>query len=272
MKLETLLNKIFQVDAFTTEPFKGNPAGVVVLKDLTDTHFMQMMAAEMNLSETAFICESGEEYHIRFFTPNSEIALCGHATLAAAHILNEQKVVASGESIVFKTSRHQLVVQMDDHGIHMQFPTYNFKPTDTIAEFCEITGLGEPQEFYKSEHGWYMAYYADSAEVIKAHPRIQHMRHTDFGQLIITAPGNKKEGQDYILRCFVPAMGIDEDPVTGSAQCILAPFWHQKLHKTEMNAHQASQRTGNMHVRLMSEDRIQISGHAVTVFEGRLRI
>jgi PhzF family phenazine biosynthesis protein len=272
MKLDSLIGKVFQVDAFTSEPFKGNPAGVVIMKDFSDVGFMQQMAAEMNLSETAFICEREGAYHIRYFTPNSEIGLCGHATLASAHVFTEQKIIAQGEVVIFKSTRHQLVIQTDDHGIHMQFPVYGISAMPITKEFGEITGLPEPQELYKGEHGWFMAYYADALNVIKAHPRLNHMKHTDFGQLIITAPGNRKEGFDYVLRCFVPAMGIDEDHVTGSAQCILGPFWQQKLHKTEFTALQHSQRSGIMHVRVVSEEKIQLSGSAVTVFEGRLRI
>jgi PhzF family phenazine biosynthesis protein len=272
MNIQTLLNRFYQVDAFTKEAFKGNPAGVVVLSDLTDTAYLQHLAAEINLSETAFISQQNEELHIRFFTPYSEIALCGHATLAAAFVLYQNKMALIGEPIIFKTSRHTLVIQSDANGVHMQFPTYNLTPVNAIDAFCDITGLMAPKELYKAEHGWYMAYYASMVDVIKCHPHIAHMKHTDFGLLIITAPGNKKEGYDYVQRCFVPALGIDEDPVTGSAQCVLAPFWSEKLRKTEMTALQLSKRTGLMKVRILSDDKIEISGHAVTIFEGTLKI
>lgn len=272
MKLQSLINRFYQIDAFTSKPFKGNPAGVVIMKDLNDTDFMQKMAAEINLSETAFLCEVKDEFHIRFFTPYSEIALCGHATLAAAHVLYQNNVASLGETIIFKSSRHQLIIQSNKDGIHMQFPIYDITPVPAIKEFVEITGLSTPQELYKSEHGWYMAYYDDPIDVVKAHPHLHHMKHTDFGHLIVTAPGNKKEGNDYILRCFVPALGIDEDPVTGSAQCVLAPYWQQKLDKTTMTALQVSARSGIMHINVIAEDKIEISGHAVTVLEGAVKV
>ncbi|MFT3739304.1 MAG: PhzF family phenazine biosynthesis protein [Breznakibacter sp.] len=272
MKLLQLLKRVYQVDAFTTLPFKGNPAGVVVLDDLSDVGFMQKMAAEMNLSETAFLSDNNGEFHIRFFTPYSEIPLCGHATLASAHVLYENKIAGADEPIVFKSTKHQLAIHYGKNGIHMQFPTYKTQSVDTKKEFCDITGLNEPTHLYKTEHGWFMAHYADVVDVKRAHPHLQHMKHSDFGHLIITAKGSKNEDCDYILRCFVPALGIDEDPVTGSAQCVLAPYWAGHLHKTDMVAYQASSRGGLMHVKIIDDGRIEISGKAVTIFEGNLKV
>lgn len=242
------------------------------MENLNDTDFMQKMASEMNLSETAFLAQENEELHIRFFTPYSEIPLCGHATLASAHVLYENKVKETGESIVFKSVRHQLVISSDNKGIHMQFPVYQIRPIDAEKEFCDVTGLTPPKQLYKTEHGWFMAHYADAVDVKKAHPHLQHMKHTDFGHLIITAQADKKEECDYILRCFVPALGIDEDPVTGSAQCVLAPFWGERLRKSDLVAYQVSARGGTMHVKNIGDSKIEISGKAVTVFEGVLKV
>jgi PhzF family phenazine biosynthesis protein len=272
MKLQTLINQIFQVDAFTTEPFKGNPAGVVFLNDLNNVPLMQKMALEMNLSETAFICEAKETIHIRFFTPYSEIPLCGHATMAAAHVLYSRKIFTTGETIVFKSLRNDLIINSDEHGIKMIFPTYKLQEMPAGKDFTDITGLSQPTNLYKTEHGWFMAYYDDTLDVIKAHPHIHHMKHSDFGHLIITAPGDKKEGFDYVVRCFVPALGIDEDPVTGSAQCALVPFWKSKLGKHEFTAFQASTRSGILHLKWLDDEKIEITGSAITIFEGVLKI
>jgi PhzF family phenazine biosynthesis protein len=272
MNLKPLVNQIFQVDAFTNEPFKGNPAGVIFLENLNDVPFMQKMATEMNLSETAFICQIKDQLHVRFFTPYSEIALCGHATMATAHILYTHMHFSMSETIALKSLRNDLLINSDQFGIKMVFPTYNLQEVNVENEFHDNTGLPMPASLFKTEHGWYMAVYNDTLDVIKAHPHIQRMRHSDFGHLIITAPGEKSEGCDYVLRCFVPALGIDEDPVTGSAQCALVPYWKEKLKKTELTAYQASKRGGHIQLKWLSETKIEIIGNAVTIFEGKLLI
>lgn len=262
--------KLFQVDAFTTEVFKGNPAGVVISDTVCDDAYMQHMASEMNLSETAFVTPGDGIFHIRFFTPFAEIPLCGHATLSAAAVLYDQKMVSAGTPIHFKTSRHSLFVSGDVNHLKMDFPLMTVNRVDVTPDFTETTGL-VPTELYKTDHGWYLAWFNTTEEIHKAHPRLQHMKHSEFGHLIIATSVFKKEGYDCVVRAFVPALGIDEDPVTGSAQCVIAPIMKLKHGVDHYDVTQVSQRSGTMSVRRLNEERIEIAGNAVIVFEAELR-
>ena len=262
--------KLFQVDAFTTEAFKGNPAGVVISDTAFDDAYMQHMAEEMNLSETAFVTPGDGLFNIRFFTPYAEIPLCGHATLSAAAVLYDQMIVPNGTPIHFKTSRHSLFVSGDENVLKMDFPVMTVNRMDITADFTETTGL-TPAELYKTDHGWYLAWFNTVEEIQRAHPRLQHMKHSEFGHLIIATSILKKEGYDCIVRAFVPALGIDEDPVTGSAQCVIAPIMKLKFGVDHYDVKQVSHRTGTMSVRRLNEERIEIEGNAVIIFEALLR-
>jgi PhzF family phenazine biosynthesis protein len=274
MKPMTLKNhqkSIYQVDAFTAEAFKGNPAGVVFADATMETDFMQKFAAEMNLSETAYIFDGDGCFNIRFFTPFSEVPLCGHASLAAAHVLIEKGIVDKNETILFKTHKYDISFSKKGDYLLMNLPVYAINKAEITKEFHDLTGLS-PAELYKSEHGWHLAFFDDKADIIRAHPHLQHMRHSEYGNLIVTAKGEKNDDYDFVYRCFAPALGIDEDPVTGSAQCALVPFWKLKTGKSLFKSYQASQRKGRIEASFIDPQTIQIKGKAITIFEGKLML
>lgn len=260
---------IFQVDAFTDEPFKGNPAGVMFVDDTVSDDWMQNVAMEMNLSETAFLAPFQNGYKIRFFAPSVEIPLCGHATLASAHILYEEAIVAASEAITFHSNVGVLTVEKDKDGIVMDFPRYPLQKIAIDEGFKRLIGF-EPIEMYTSFNGWVIAI-GDSEETIaQAAPAFEHMTKNGYGHLMITAAATTASA-DFVCRCFAPISGINEDPVTGSAHCALTPLWAEKLGKTVLNSIQLSQRTGHLKVELQG-DRVIIKGKAVTVFEASLKI
>jgi len=269
MVLEKYINRFYQVDAFTSEPFKGNPAGIMICKSSTSTDFMQKMAAEINLPETAFIYEIDHALHVRFFTPETEIPLCGHATLAAAHVLFEKGIMSQNSPLKLSSQRHLLEAEKTEDGkIRLKLPLYTFEKSDRLKEFNNVSGI-RCDELYKTEHGWYMAILNTEEEIMRLNPHLQHMKHSDFGQVIVSAPARKDQSVDYFVRCFVPGFGIDEDPVTGSAQCALAPYWSRKKRKNNFEVYQSSRRGGKLTVAVHS-DYLFLSGNAVTLFEGNV--
>jgi len=264
------MNVLFQVDAFTEEPFKGNPAGVMVVSDDITTERMQQLTLEINLSETAFIFPQGEDiFQIRYFTPLREVDLCGHATLASAHILYETGRVAPDRLIQFKAKGADLSVSKDGDFLVMNFPRYPLSARTVHPDFKALVGF-EPVELYDSSYNWVIAVAASEDEVRNASPVFNALVNDGLGHLMITAPATTP-GYDFVLRCFAPWAGIDEDPVTGSAHCALTPFWAEKLSKTWLTSLQVSKRTGILNTEL-SGDRVIIKGQAVTVFEIKLII
>lgn len=261
---------IYQVDAFTREPFRGNPAGVCILESEPEPEWMQNIAMEMNLSETAFLFPGdGQKREIRFFSPAAEIDLCGHATLSASHIMYEHKYVDEKENIYLHSKAGDLSVRKDGVWITMNFPAYNYERMEVTGEFARVTGI-EPLELYRAAFGWTMALLRDESEVKAMNPDFRAMKDSTFGDLIVTAPP-EGTGYDFCVRCFAPALGIDEDPVTGSAHCALAPFWHMKTGKSEFISHQVSKRGGLLKVAL-KDNRVEISGMAKTIFRAELLI
>jgi len=260
---------IYQVDAFTDELFKGNPAGVLISEKELPTTLMQNIAAEMNLSETAFVTLSKNTYAIRFFTPTTEITLCGHATLASAHILYNNGIVPKTDDIVFKTTETQLSITHSKEGIKMLFPSFKIAPKERIANFATIIGF-EPTELFIDENNWVIAIAKNESEIRKASPNFSKMSEIGLGHLIVTSLSTQNN-IDYVLRCFAPQSGIDEDPVTGSVQCGLATLWHSKTQQTTFNVKQLSKRTGKMKVTL-KEGTVEIIGKAVSVFEAEMVI
>jgi len=263
----THFKTIFQVDAFTTEPFKGNPAGVCILDEEPSGQWMQNVAMEMNLSETAFVFSAGDRLNIRFYTPASEIDLCGHATLSASHILYESGQIRKDEEICLSSKAGELRIRKNGEWITMNFPAYPVDQTDIPAEFKSVTGVS-PAGFYRSAYGWTLALLNSEEEVRMLAPDFSRMKNSEFGDLIVTAV-SEDPAYDFCLRCFAPALGIDEDPVTGSAHCALVPFWHSKTGKTEFVSHQVSKRSGILKVSL-KDDRVEISGQAVTILKADL--
>ena len=241
--------QIFQADAFADSLFKGNPAAVVPLAEWLPDESMQQIAAENNLSETAFFIPEGDHFHIRWFTPNTEVDLCGHATLASAHILfNELEF--KGEQIEFKSKSGLLKVTISADKLQLDFPADPVSPEDTNPEIGNALGAS-PMATYKGKTKHLLLF--DKEETIRnMKPNFHLLKQTNARGIIITAKGKTV---DFVSRFFAPKVGIDEDPVTGSAHTLLVPFWASRLNRTEMTALQLSQRGGQLWCTL-SDDRV----------------
>ncbi|MGD2063260.1 MAG: PhzF family phenazine biosynthesis protein [Nitrospirota bacterium] len=254
----------YQVDAFTTEVFTGNPAAVCPLEGWLDDGVMQAIAGENNLSETAFFVPTGQGFHLRWFSPVREVDLCGHATLASAHVLFEH-LGYDKESVTFETRTGELVVERRDGRLAMDFPVVVPKPCATPEALA--VGLGrEPSEVLAADD--YVAVFGDEATIRGMEPDYGKLRELDLRGVCVTAPG---EEVDFVSRFFAPRYGIPEDPVTGSAHCKLAPYWSARLGKEELEARQVSKRGGAVHCR-MNGDRVVLSGSAVTFMVGEISI
>jgi len=260
---------IYQIDAFAEQAFKGNPAGVMIVGQNTDSEWMQNMAMEMNLSETAFIVPRDQYFEIRYFTPCKEVPLCGHASLASAHLLYEIGLVESDQTIVFQAKGGELKIKKEGDLICMDFPAYPYTQIPVRDDFEQNLGF-RATEMYTSIYDWVIAVADDENEIVNAKPKFEQMNKIGLGHLMITAR-SKMEHIDFVVRCFAPVSGINEDPVTGSAHCALAPLWADKLGKHQLESLQVSQRTGRLSVALYNE-RVLIRGKAVTVFEACLKV
>jgi PhzF family phenazine biosynthesis protein len=260
-------NTIYQVDAFTSEPFKGNPAGVCILDSEPSEKWMQNIAMEMNLSETAFVYPGKDCRNIRFFSPESEVPLCGHATLSASHILYETGTISGNESFKLLSKAGELVIRKQGDYVTMNFPKYEINKLPADPEFKTVIGIN-PVELYKAGFGWTLALLKNEKEVRSLNPDFSNMKHSVYGDLIVTAPSDDPQF-DFCVRCFAPALGINEDPVTGSAHCALVPFWNMKTGKKDFVSHQVSKRSGILKVSLKGE-RVEISGMALTILKGEL--
>ncbi len=256
---------LYQVDAFTAEPFRGNPAAVLFLDGPREETFLAAFAAEMNLSETAFVWPEGDALRLRWFTPALEVDLCGHATLATAHVLWESGRLAHAEPAHFLSRSGPLVARRRGEEIELDFPALPVTSAPIPDELAAILGT-DALEFGQSRDDA-LARVADAATVRALAPDLAALARWERRGLIVTAEGDDGK-HDIVSRFFGPAVGIDEDPVTGSAHCVLAPFWAERLGKMELRAHQASPRGGWLGVRLEGE-RVVLSGSAVTIFAGR---
>lgn len=260
---------IYQVDAFTTQPFKGNPAGVCIYDNEPDSSLMQNIAMEMNLSETAFVFPGKDCRNIRFYTPETEMKLCGHATLSASHILYETGIVPGNEAINFSSKAGELIIKKQGDWITMNFPSYPLEKMDILPEFEKVTGA-RTLELYQTGYGWTLALMKNENEVRSMDPNFTLMKNSKFGDLIVTAESDDP-AFDFCVRCFAPAVGINEDPVTGSAHCALVPFWSGKTGRKEFMSHQVSKREGILKVNVKG-DRVEISGQAKTIFKAELYV
>jgi PhzF family phenazine biosynthesis protein len=260
-------NTIYQVDAFTNEAFRGNPAGVCILESEPSEKWMQNIAMEMNLSETAFVFPGKDCRNIRFFSPESEVPLCGHATLSASHILYETGIVPGIETFRLLSKAGELLIKKQGDWVTMNFPKYDLKELSMDPEFEKVVGTN-PVELYKAGFGWTLALLKNETEVRNLKPDFSNMKHSAYGDLIVTAPSDDPLF-DFCVRCFAPALGINEDPVTGSAHCALVPFWNMKTGKKDFISHQVSKRSGVLKVS-MKGDRVEISGMALTILKGEL--
>lgn len=262
---------IYQVDAFTNRAFGGNPAAVCPLGTFLPDSLMQSIALENNLSETAFIVPmSGDaDYHLRWFTPGVEVALCGHATLATAHIVFTH-LRPELNIVRFQTLSGLLTVVRDGDWYRMDFPSLPPFPFEAPEGLGAAMGA-EPEAVLKSEQGDrdLLLVYADADKVQTLAPDLNALKAFAPYGFIATAPGD--EGTDFVSRCFFPNHGIGEDPVTGSAHCVSAPYWAERLGKTQLFAQQISARGGDLWLEV-KDDRVLISGQAVQVMQGMLSI
>jgi PhzF family phenazine biosynthesis protein len=258
-------HKLFQADAFASSLFKGNPAAVVPLNEWLPDHTMQQIAAENNLSETAFFIPEGDHFHIRWFTPKSEVNLCGHATLATAHVIfNELNF--GGELISFNSKSGILTVKKTADKLQLDFPADFVQPVDLNPVFTEALGTKATSAF-KGRTDYMLLF--ESEEIIRNMKANFHLlKQTDARGIMVTSRGNEV---DYVCRFFAPGVGIDEDPVTGSAQTSLVPFWSQRLGKNELTALQLSERGGQLWCTLAG-DRVLIAGKAITYLRGEIEI
>jgi PhzF family phenazine biosynthesis protein len=254
------------VDAFTQQPFAGNPAAVYVLKTWPDDAWLQRVAREMNQSETAFLVAEGDGFRLRWFTPLVEVDLCGHATLASAHTLWSTGAVPAGTPIAFSTRSGILTAVQTGELIELDFPLLREQPTEPPPRLPEALGV-TPIYVGKSRHDLVVEVASD-AEVRQANPDLTLLARVATRGVILTARSADSQF-DFISRFFAPAAGIDEDPVTGSAHCCLADFWSKRLKKTAFRAYQASARGGIVHVRIAG-GRAILGGQAVTVAKGEL--
>ncbi len=260
--------KLYQVDAFTAEPFKGNPAGVWIGEEFPADALMQSMAMEMNVSETAFV-QIGEHGHaIRYFTPTREVPLCGHATLASAHILREQGIVAEAEPFVLRAGQKELPVSVRDGRVKMAFPADRLVPLEDAGFLEGILGLpvlAALRNESGSANNWILARVADEYSLLQARPDFPAIQKQGIELIAATARAGGP-GYDFAVRVFCnPDWGILEDPVTGSANCVLAPYWSAELGKTDLASRQLSQRGGELNIALRGPE-VEIMGRARTVF------
>lgn len=259
--------RLFQVDAFTDKQFKGNPAAVCLLYEALPENIMQAIAAENNLSETAFLYKISDGYNLRWFTPTVEIDLCGHGTLASAHILWQEGMLRENEIINFYTKSGLLTARKKENWIELDFPASFGEERNLSPEAVKALHI-EPVHTSFSQTR-YIVELATEKEVFDCNPDFKVLK--DFDTIIITSRGSTSSTYDFVSRTFAPSHGIDEDPVTGSSHCCLAPYWSKKLNKSEMFAYQASERGGEVKLSL-ADQRVLFSGQAVTVIEGYFRL
>lgn len=257
---------IFQLDAFTNRRFAGNPAAVVPLESFLADATLQAIAAENNLAETAFLVQQNDDYQLRWFTPVTEVPLCGHATLASAAVVME-RLEPGRNQVVFHTASGPLTVQRELVGYRMNFPVRTSEPISTPAGLAEALGV-VPIEVFANKFN-FMALLA-SEEILRAlTPDMAALCQLARPGVIVTAGSNGR--YDFVSRYFAPAKGIPEDPVTGAAHCMLAPYWAKRLGKTEFRAFQASPRGGEIRCRLV-KDRTELQGECVFYLEGEVEI
>ncbi len=259
---------IIQVDAFTSVPFRGNPAAVCVLAEPQSDEWMQLVAREMNLSETAFLVEREDGYNLRWFTPTTEVPLCGHATLASAHVLWEEGHLSGNQPARFQTKSGLLVAKRQGEWIELDFPANFSEAIATPPELERALGVSIKTTLQNSLGYLLEVETADSVRQLE--PNFSLLKTLPVDGVIVTSLAETDSEYDFISRFFAPSLGINEDPVTGAAHCCLAPFWRDRLAKDKLLAYQASLRGGTVKIRYSGGDRVYLSGQAVTVMRGEL--
>ncbi|EAU41883.1 phenazine biosynthesis protein, PhzF family [Fulvimarina pelagi HTCC2506] len=282
---------IYQVDAFTTELFAGNPAAVVPLNEWLPDETLTQIAAENNLAETAYFVPDGENrWELRWFTPAIEVPLCGHATLATAFVLTEcLGVEAATLTFATRQSGELTVTRTEDGRFVMRFPARNWEPHEAHDGLSAALGKDPNELFFTKVAGdtSFLAVFDKASDVVGLDPDIRAIAAVRSRNVVATAPGSdiivtakgdagssdaaKSETIDFVSRMFAPNAGIDEDPVTGSAHCLLAPFWAQRLGKSELKARQVSKRGGDLWCKVDGET-VVVSGYGVIYLEGRIRV
>jgi PhzF family phenazine biosynthesis protein len=254
----------YHIDAFTSSPFAGNPAGVCPLETWLPDATLQKIAAENNLSETAFFVPAGDHFELRWFTPAIEVDLCGHATLASGYVLT--RFLSYNRNVIhFESKSGTLLVERQGEILTLDFPSR--RGVKRAAPEALVKGLGkQPLEVYLARD--YLAVFPSQADILAIQPNQEQLALLDCLGIIVTAPG---EGVDFVSRFFAPRAGIPEDPVTGSSHCTLIPYWAKQLGKTKLTARQLSARGGELFCALVDE-RVKIGGHAVTYLQGVLEL
>lgn len=256
------------VDAFTSQPFAGNPAAICFLDRDAPDEWRQNVATEMNLSETAFVRRLEDGFKLRWFTPAVEVDLCGHATLAAAHALWRRNLVSAEEPISFQTRSGTLTCTRDGDWIQLDFPATPPEFREPPAGLFDALGIDRAEAVARSKFDLLVE--LESAQAVrKIVPDFHRLKEIETRGVIVTARGSATDGAEFVSRFFAPRFGIDEDPVTGSAHCALGPYWGAKLDKTSLIARQISPRAGTVRIAL-SGDRVLLGGRVVTVLVGEL--
>jgi PhzF family phenazine biosynthesis protein len=262
--------RLLQIDAFASAPFSGNPAAVCLLDRDVDDGWMQRVAAEMNLPETAYLrrIDGDGSWSLRWFTPTMEVDLCGHATLASAHALWEERILGESDTARFQTRSGLLTaVRAEENRIELNFPATPARDAETPPQLEEA--LGATPLYVGSNDTDLLVEIATEAEVASLKPRLPLIAEIPLRGVIVTARASSAAGVDFVSRFFAPQSGIDEDPATGSAHCTLAPYWAPHLGKMSFHALQLSPRGGDLHVTL-DGDRVRLAGRAFTVLRGEL--
>jgi PhzF family phenazine biosynthesis protein len=260
-------NNLYLVDAFTSRQYAGNPAAVCLLDEEASPAWMLAMAAEMKHSETAFVTPALPAFGLRWFTPLKEVRLCGHATLASAHVLWETGRLDPDQPACFDSRSGRLTAIRRGDWIEMDFPTRPYQPDNLPEGLAEV--LGADPVYVGCNGQTYLLELKSEQAVRELQPDLRSLLQLPVKTVIVTAPAAPP--YDFVSRFFAPAIGIPEDPVTGSAHCYLAPYWAGRLGKTELLAYQASARGGEVRLRLAGE-RVMLGGQAVTVLAGKLKI
>jgi PhzF family phenazine biosynthesis protein len=262
--------RISQVDAFTSNAFAGNPAAVCLLTDTRPAEWMQQVAREMNLSETAFLLRRDDGFALRWFTPTHEVDLCGHATLASAHVLWTEGHLPDDEPADFHTKSGTLTARARNGWIAMDFPAEPLAPAE--APPALIDALDVDPTFVGRNRMDYGVLLENAAAVRSVDPDLRRLATVDTRGVIVTAPAEAGADHDFVSRFFAPRVGVPEDPVTGSAHCALGPFWAERLGRTDLVARQISDRGGTVRIQMEdpASERVLLMGQAVTVLQGEL--
>lgn len=256
---------LYQVDAFTSQLFRGNPAAICPLDRWLPDETLQSIAAENNLSETAFYVPNDKSYHLRWFTPGVEVDLCGHATLATAHVILEIRREIAGPRVTFASKSGELTVERSENLYALDFPAR--APAECAIDPALVQALGAQPKLVLGARD-YLCVYETEEQVRALEPNMEKLASIDRFACIVTAPGRDC---DFVSRFFAPAKGVPEDPVTGSSHCTLIPYWSKRLGKTKLHARQISKRGGELWCEDRGE-RVKIAGHAVKYMEGRIEV